>query len=180
MRPTIAIMTCCLLAAGCNTTVKINNRTDPRSFEPIEFAGTDEHFGQIEVDVPEEFRDTDFDITRVLVYADVYADTVVSTGDIRIDIDFFIGLEPGSAALDDPLRNELVASVVVTASGEHYPILARDPAIATRALRAETLWIKAVVKPDAPSAGMIRIDDIFFEVWLERETDGLFPFFYLF
>ena len=170
----------CLLASGCRTTVRLDNSTDPRSFDPIVFAGSDPRFDEIAVLVPAEFGDTDFEITRILLSAGVQADTLVSSGDASVQVDLYIGLDAGAAGLDDPFRNEFVASVTIAEAGERHPILVRDPPIAFRALRQDTLWIKAVVRPSAPTAGILSIGDVFFEVWLERETGGLLSFFYLF
>lgn len=180
MRRTIAVVILLAVLPGCKTIVKLDNSTDPRSFDPIVFAGAEQRFDEIAVSVPGEIRDTDFEITRVILSGSVRADTLVSNGEASVRVDLYIGLEPGPAGLDDPFRNEFIASVTVTEAKEHHPVFVRDPAIAFRALRRETVWIKAIISPASPTAGTLAIEDLFFEVWLERETGGLLSFFYLF
>ncbi len=165
------------VVAGCRTTLKINNKTDPQSFDPIILANTTTHYyKEISIDVPEEIRNDEFRITKVDIFADVYTINIVNPVYVRI----YVGLEPGETNLDDPEINQVIAADTIGTNIEHHKIDVHSPRLVFKALKQETFYMKAVVTSIGPTGGMAKVDNVYLNMWLERETSGLIPFFYFF
>ncbi|MCK4235838.1 MAG: hypothetical protein KAX38_01885 [Candidatus Krumholzibacteria bacterium] len=176
----VIFITICLMS-GCQTVLKINNKSDPESFGLIPLDAGDRYFfREIRVEVPGEIRDDDFKLTRVDIHADVYADTIYSVGEVRFDIELYMGLESGEDDLDDPSKNELLASAVINEQGEHRSIEVGNSNLARRAMHREVFFYKTVIRTASPTYALMRVDNVYLDIWLERQTKGLFPFFYLF
>jgi len=174
------ILMCLLVAfaiSGCKTTLKINNKTDPQSFEPFVLGtSTTHYYKELSVDVPEEIRNDDFDVTRVDIYADVYTLNIVYPVHVRI----YVGLEPGEDNIDDPKKNQLIADDTVGVNVEYHRFEIHSPKLIFKALKQETFYMKAVLTSAGPTGGMVEIKNVYLNIWLERETSGLIPFFYFF
>jgi len=177
MKKVIPFLLVLVLAGGCKTTLKVNNRTDPKSFEPIFFGSTTTHYyRELAIDVPEEIRNDEFDVSRVDMFADVYAAEIVNPAIVEI----YVGLEPGESELSNREKNYLIARDTLTSVVKHHSIAVKSPKLVLKALKQERFYIKAVVNTVGLTAGMARIENVYLDMWLERETNGLFPFFYFF
>ena len=180
---TIASLAVLLLFSGCNTQMRLSNRPDPENFQPILFAGTTgEHFGSLSFDSPGEMQDEEYEIVKIDFYATVFADTLYFTSDYDLEVDLYLGLDDSPATIDDPDVSEYIATVRIEAQGERYFIEAHDPKLIHEAVRQKQFFLKGVVRLTSTEivAGRVRIDDVYFEAWLERDTSGLIPFLYLF
>jgi len=178
----LLIITLALLT-GCKSTLEVTNRSDPQDFPPIPFSGvTGEYYGEIIIEVPEEVRNDEFDITRADLFADIFADTLYTTGDVLISVDFYIGLEGGLAGIDDTDINQYLTTVTITEQDQHNLIELIDPEFLHKGIKQELFYLKAVMQlqADDPVYGILHLDDIYFIAYMERETEGLFPIFYLF
>ncbi len=179
-----------ILVAGCKSTLKVNNQSDPKDFKPVILPGhgiTGEAFAQLDFEVPDEISNEEFDIERANIFGDVFLDTLYVEGDVEIEVDIYIGLESGSANLDDPALNQYVASVTISGVGQHNQIAITDPGLLSQGLANGVFYVKIVAEiisnPTAPGdevMGVLMMNDIYFDAWLVRETGGLFPFLYLF
>lgn len=178
-----AALSAVLLLAGCNTELRLSNRPDPENFQPIIFAGTTgEHYGSLSFDSPDEMQDEEYEIVKIDFYATVFADTLYSTSDYDLEVDLYLGLDDSPATIDDPDVSEFLATVRIEAQGVRYYIEAHDPELINEAVRQKEFYLKGIVRISSTEivAGRVRIDDVYFEAWLERDTSGLIPFLYLF
>ena len=178
----LLIFTLTLLSA-CKSTLEITNRSDPKDFPSIEFLGvTGNYYGEIVMDVPEEIRNDEFDITRADLFADIFADTLWTTEAVEITVDFYIGLESGNIDMDDPDINQYLITVVITEQDQHNLVEITDCALLRKGMKQEIFYLKARIALDAATSvyGVLHLDDNYFVAYLERETEGLFPIFYLF
>jgi hypothetical protein len=178
-----AALTVVLLLAGCNTQLRLSNRPDPENFQPIFFAGTTgEHYGSLSFDSPDEMQDEEYEIVKIDFYATVFADTLYATTDYDLEVDLYLGLDDSPATIDDPDISEFLATVRIDAQGVRYFIEAHDPELIDKAVRQKEFYLKGIVRISSTEivAGRVRIDDVYFEAWLERDTSGLIPFLYLF
>ncbi len=169
--------------SGCKSTLEVTNRSDPKNFTPIPFSGvTGEYYAEIAMEVPEEVRNDEFDITRVDLFADIFADTLWATGAVELTIHFYIGLESGNTGMGDPDINQYLVTVTITEQDQHNLVEIIDPALLHKGIKQEMFYLKALIELDAaaPVYGILHLDDIYFFAYLERETEGLFPIFYLF
>ncbi len=183
MKRLILFVLAVALLAGCKSTLKITNRSDPKNFEPVSCAGVAGlYFGEKTIDVPEEVRSDDFDITRADLFADIFADTIWSEGDVTVIVSFYLGLESGNVDLDDSDINQLLVTVTITEQDQHNLVEMTDPALLRKAIKQEQFYLKAVIELQATGVtfSIIHLDDIYFVAYLERETKGLFPIFYMF
>ena len=179
-----------ILMAGCKSTLKVNNQSDPKDFEPVILPGhgvTGQAFVELEFEVPDEISNEEFDIERANIFGDVFLDTLYVEGDVEIEVDIYLGLESGSANIDNPEYNQYIASVTISGVGQHNQVAVTDPILLRRGLKNGVFYVKIVAEiitnPTSPSEdpmGVLRINDIYFDAWLVRETGGLFPFLYLF
>ncbi len=172
-----------ILLAGCMTQLKLSNRPDPENFQPILFAGTTgEHYGSLSFDSPDEMQDEEYEIVKIDIFATVFADTLYATSDYDLEVDLYLGLDDSPATLDDPSVSEYITTVRIEAQGKRYYIEANNPRLIHKAVRQDQFYLKGVVRLTSTEivAGRIRIDDVYFEAWLERDTSGLIPFLYLF
>lgn len=179
----MAALTAVLLLSGCNTELRLSNRPDPENFQPIIFAGTTgEHYGSLSFDSPDEMQDEEYEIVKIDFYATVFADTLYATSEYDLEVDLYLGLDDSPATIDDPDVSEFLATVRIEAQGVRYYIEAHDPKLINEAVRQEEFYLKGIVRISSTEivAGRVRIDDVFFEAWLERDTSGLIPFLYLF
>ena len=178
-----AALAALLLLAGCRTQMTLSNRPDPENFQPILFAGTTgQHYGSLSFDSPDEMQDEEYDIVKVDLFATVFADTLYATSDYDLEVDLYLGLDDSPATIEDPDISEYIATVRIEAQGERYMIESHNPRLIHQAVRQEEFYLKGVVRLNSTEivAGRIRIDDVYFEAWLERDTSGLIPFLYLF
>ncbi|OQX83884.1 MAG: hypothetical protein B6D63_05500 [Candidatus Latescibacteria bacterium 4484_7] len=176
MKKLLIILLALAIFAGCKTTLKINNKTDPQSIDSIVLVTPLSHYyNEVEIDVPEEIRGDDYDVTRADMFADITASELTSPVFVRL----FVGLESGEANIDDATRNELVAADTIDV-GEVFHVAVKSPPLVLKALNQDRFYIKAVVTTAGPTAGYVNVDNIYLDIWLEKETSGLFPFFYLF
>lgn len=179
-----------ILMAGCKSTLKVNNQSDPKDFEPVTLPGhgvTGQAFAELDFYVPDEISNEEFDIERANIFGDVFLETLFVEGDVEIEVDIYLGLESGSANLDDPDLNQYLASVTISGVGQHTPVAISDPSLLRQGLKNGAFYVKIVAEiitnptvPGEEEMGVLRINDIYFDAWLVRETGGLFPFFYLF
>ncbi|MFO7916088.1 MAG: hypothetical protein R6U43_10420 [Candidatus Krumholzibacteriales bacterium] len=166
-----------LAFSGCRSIVRINNRTDPKNFDQIVLiTGSDTYYDEISVNVPDELRKEDYEITRVEIFGDVSAQSLGAT----LVVDLYIGLEPGSANLDDSSVNEVIASAVLTPEDRDVEIRSVNSDLIYKALDHETFWMKATIDYQVSSLTIIDIKNLYMDIQLERETGGLFPILYLF
>lgn len=183
MKRIILLLLSLALLAGCKSTLEVTNRSDPKDFPQIPFSGTSgSDYGEIVIDVPEEIGNDEFDITRVELFADIFADPLVTTGEVEITVDFYIGLESGNINMDDPEINQYLVTVVITEEDQHHLVELVDPALVHRGIRQEAFYLKALIELQAENDvdGILHLDDNYFIAYLERETEGLFPVFYIF
>ena len=179
----LAAMAVVLLAAGCRTQLMLSSRPDPKDFQPFIFAGTSgQHFGTLAFDSPAEMQDEEYEIVKIDIFATVFADTIYATSDYDLEVDLYLGLDDSPATLDDPSVSEYITTVRIEAQGERYLIEAHNPRLIDLAVRQEEFFLKAVVRLNSEElvAGRVRIVDVYFEAWLERDTSGLIPFLYFF
>ncbi len=179
----MAPLAAAVLLAGCMTQLKLSNRPDPENFQPILFAGTTgEYYGTLSFDSPDEMQDEEYEIVKIDIYATVFADTLYFTSAFDLEVDLYLGLDDSPATLDDPDVSEYITTVRIEAQGERYYIEAHDPKLIHQAVRQDEFYLKGVVRLSSTEvvAGRVRIDDVYFEAWLERDTSGLIPFLYLF
>lgn len=172
-----------MIWAGCRTTLMISNRPDPEDFPPFDFAGTSgSYYGEIVFDVPEEVREEEYDIERADIFCDVYADTLFVPDRFTLEVDLYLGLESGGANIGDTDLNEYLATVEITAQDEHTLLKFDHPRLIEAALEREEFFLKGIVRltSPTPAAGRVRIEGVYFEAYLSRDTSGLLPFFYLF
>ena len=166
-----------ILVAGCKTTLKVNNRTDPKSFDPVFFGSTTTHYyRELTIDVPEEIRSDEFDVSRVDMFADIYAAEIINPAIVEI----YVGLEPGESELSNREKNYLIARDTLTSVIKHRSVAVKSPRLVLEALKQERFYIKAVINTGGSTVGMAKIENVYLDMWLERETNGLFPFFYFF
>ncbi len=166
-----------LAAAGCTTVIIVSTRGNPEDFDPIVLATVQSYyFDEVEVEVPDEIRNDDFEVVRVDLFASVRVQYILHP----IEVDLYIGLEPGDGNLSDPDLNVRIYSTRVETAGEHHLVAIRSPGIALRAMRQERFYIKTVIETGEPTVGVVNVTDVYLDIRLERETKGLFPFFYLF
>jgi hypothetical protein len=179
----LAVLAIVLLAVGCRTQLMLSNRPDPENFPPFVFAGTSgQHFGTLSFDPPSEMRDEEYEIVKIDIFATVYADTIYATSDYDLEVDIYLSLDDSPATIDDPDVSEYITTVRIEAQGERYLIETHNPRLIHEAVRQEEFYLKGVVRLTSaePMAGRVRIDDVYFEALLERDTSGLIPFLYLF
>ena len=180
---TIVALAAVLGLSGCNTRMTLSNRPDPENFQPILFAGTTgEHFGSLAFDSPEEMQDEEYEIVKIDFYATVFADTLYFTSDYDLEVDLYLGLDDSPATIDDPDVSEYITTVRIEAQGERYYIESHNPKLIHKAVRQKQFFLKGIVRLTSTEivAGRVRIDDVYFEALLERDTSGLIPFLYLF
>lgn len=178
------------LAVGCKSTLTVNNRSAPKDLKPVPLPGagyTGSAFAELEYGVPEEVYSEEFDIARADIFADVFIEEFYVTGDAEITVHIYLGLEPGEAGLDNPDVNRLLTTVTITESGEHHPVAISNPGLLREGLKQGRFYVKVnadilanPTSPADPQLGVLRITDIYFNAFLERETSGLFSFFYMF
>lgn len=190
MKRIIILISVVLLIAGCKSSLKVSNRSDPKDFTPVVLPGgglTGKAFAELSFEVPEEVSNEEFLIARADIFADVYIDTLFTEGDVEIVVDFYLGLEPGPADLSDPAVNEFLATVTLTGQDQHNRIELLNPLFLRKGLEQGEFHVKIdadiITNPSSqsdPELGILRVDDIYFNAYLERETEGLFPIFYIF
>ncbi len=179
----LAALAVVLLAAGCRTQLMLSNRPDLENFQPFEFAGTSEqHFGTLSFDSPAEMQDEEYEIVRIDIFATVFADTIYATSDYDLEVGFYLGLDDSPATLGDPSVSECIATVRIEAQGERYLIESHNLRLIQKAVRQEQFYLKGVVRLESQEfvAGRVRIDNVYFKAYLERDTSGLIPFLYFF
>jgi hypothetical protein len=172
-----------LALSGCRTQMSLSNRPDPENFQPILFAGTTgEHFGFLSFDSPSEMQDEEYDIVSIDIFATVFADTLHYTSDFELEVDLYLGLDSSPATIGDPDVSEYITTVRIESQDELYHIESHDPRLIHQAVRQEEFYLKGVVRLASSEivAGRVRIDDVYFDARLERDTSGLIPFLYLF
>ncbi|MBN2069987.1 MAG: hypothetical protein JW814_00915 [Candidatus Krumholzibacteriota bacterium] len=172
-----------VLLSGCKSTLEVTNRSDPQDFPPIPFSGLGgDYYGEIVIDVPEEVRNDEFDITRADLYADIFADTIYASGDFEITVDFYIGLESGAEGIENAEINQYLTTVLITEQDQHNVVEIFNAELLHKGIKQEMFFLKALIEVETtePVYGIIHLDDIYFIAYLERETEGLFPIFYLF
>lgn len=178
------------LASGCKSTLRVNNQSDPKDFAPIYLPGwgyTGSAFAELAYSVPEELSNEEFDIVRVDIFGDVFVEEIVAAGSLEIAIDIYIGLEPGEENLDDPEINAFLTTVTITGPGERHLVEISNPRLLKEGLRRGGFYIKVdaeiIANPTTgsdPRLGVLRITDIYFNAFLERETSGLLAFLNMF
>ena len=179
----LAVLAIVLLVAGCRTQMMLSNRPDPENFQPFVFAGmTGQHFGTLSFDPPVEMQDEEYEIVKIDIFATVFADTIYATSDFDLEVDIYLSLDDSPATIDDPAVSEYITTVRIEAQGERYLIETHNPRLIHEAVRQDEFFLKGVVRLTSaePMAGRVRIDDVYFEALLERDTSGLIPFLYLF
>jgi len=173
-----------LALAGCKTTFMVTNRSDPKDFAEMPFAGSSaELYGELVIDVPEEVSSEDFDIENTNLFAEVYMDSLWQGGEaeVRLTVTLYLGLESGESNLDDPEKNELLEELRITGINQKFDLEFKDPRLVRRAIRQEKFYIKALISVESTElvAGTVKIDNVYFITHLSRETNGLLSFFYL-
>jgi hypothetical protein len=166
--------------SGCVTVLKINNKTDPQNFDPIRIGAAGTFYDEISVDVPSEIREEDFRVTRVDIAARAFVNEVTTLGELGFDVDLYISLDSGQGNLGDETRNQLLTSLSITEENVYYPMEVINPKLAHKAFKQKKFYLKTVISSSSPTLGTVHIEDVFLNIWLERETKGLLPFFYMF
>ena len=162
---------------GCKTVIEISTRGEPENFDPIVLT-TDMtyYYSEVEVDVPADIRDEEWEVTRVNMFGNVTAQYI----DHPVDVELYIGLVSGDANLDNPVLNSRIASEHISQPATAYNVEVRSPPLALTAMKQDHFFIKAVITAATPTVGIVRVGDVYLDVTLERDSSGLIPFFYLF
>jgi len=162
---------------GCKTVIEISTKGEPEHFDPIVLS-TDmtRYYSEVEVDVPADIRDEEWEVTRVDMFGNVTAQYI----DHPVDVELYIGLVPGNENLDNPVLNSRIAHENISLPATAYDIEVRSPPLALQAMRQDHFYIKAVITTATPTVGIVRVGGVYLDVTLERDSSGLFPFFYLF
>lgn len=162
---------------GCTTVIEISTKGEPENFDPIVLT-TDMtyYFSEVEVDVPADIRDEEWEVTRVDMFGNVTAQYI----DHPVDVELYIGLESGNANLDNPILNSRIAHEYISQPATAYNVEVRSPPLALAAMKQDRFFIKAVITTATPTVGIVRVGNVYLDVTLERDSSGLFPFFYLF
>ncbi len=173
-----------LTLSGCRTTFMVTNRSDPKDFTEMPFAGTSaELYEELVIDVPGEVSSEDFDIENTSLFAEVYVDSLWlgQDAEAQLSVSLYLGLESGEGNLDDSERNELLEELRITDVNEKYKLEFKDPRLVRKAIRQDKFYIKALISVEATAlvAGTVKIDNVYFITHLSRETNGLLSFFYL-
>ena len=179
-----------LMMSGCKSTLKVTNRSDPQAFQPIEVPGhgvTGTFYAELDFDIPSEISDEDFDVTKADIFGNVSLTEISVSGDLEIMVDIYISLEPGQGNLSDTDLNQYMTTVTITDEMTEVPVAFQDPELLIRGLHEGDFYVKIVgalnLNPTSPgdeTLGTLLIRDIYFDAWLERGTEGLFPVFYVF
>ena len=167
--------------AGCKSVIEINNSTDPENFNTMVLfpsSGTQTYYQEIYIDVPEDIRNDDYEITDVKIFADAVADTMVQG--VTLNLKLYIGLQPGQADLSNPAINEMIDSAVLTEQGNIIKIAVTDSKLIYPALKQERFWMKVVVEYDVADLTVMSVKNAYVSLKIERETGGLLPISYLF
>ena len=178
------------LAYGCKSTLRVNNQSDPKDFAPIDLPGggyTGPAYAELAYSVPEELSNEEFDIVRVDIFGDVLVEEIAVAGEMEIEIDIYIGLEPGGEALDDTEINTFLTTITISDPGERHPVEISNPRLLEKGLRQGGFFIKVeaeiISNPTTgsdPRLGILHINGIYFNAFLERETSGLLSFLNMF
>ncbi|MCU0638522.1 MAG: hypothetical protein MUF59_01415 [Candidatus Krumholzibacteria bacterium] len=178
------------LASGCKSTLRVNNQSDPKDFAPIDLPGggyTGSAFAELEYSVPEELSNEEFDIVRVDIFGDVFVEEIAAAGEMEIEIDIYLGLEAGEEDLDDPEINTFLTTITISDPDERHHVEISNPRLLEKGLRQGRFFIKVeaeiITNPTTgsdPRLGVLRITDIYFNAFLERETSGLLAFLNMF
>ncbi|MBD3178869.1 MAG: hypothetical protein GF417_04295 [Candidatus Latescibacteria bacterium] len=173
----VSLLVMVLALSGCKSVITINNRTDPENFDQIILAaGADTYYDEVSVDVPDDIRKDDYEITNVDIFGDVLATEI----EVALEVKLYIGLEPGNLNLDDSSINEGVASASLSPASTQVKIEVRNSDLIFDAFDQETFWVKVTIDYDVPSLTVVDVKNVYVDMQLERETGGLFPIFYLF
>jgi hypothetical protein len=166
-----------LSLSGCVTTLEISTRGKPVEITPIIVVGAGvDKYEEAEFGVPEEIRNEEFDITSVVIWADILVVYLA----YPVDVSLYIGLEPGYANLDDRDINTLLVHKRVSQAGEVNRIKVDDPDLIFKALNQEKFYMKAVAVSENTNDAFVRVNNIYMDIILERDTSGLLPFLYYF
>ena len=166
-----------LVLFGCRSVITINNRTDPENFDRITLnMGSDTYYDEVTVDVPDDIRKEDYEITNVDIFADVSALEL----EVTLVVKLYVGLEPGNVNLDNSSINEVIASATLTPESKQVKVEVRHSDLIYDAFDQEQFWMKVTIDYDVPSQTVIDVNNVYVDMQLERETGGLFPIFYLF
>jgi hypothetical protein len=162
---------------GCKTVIEISTKGEPENFDPIVLSTElSYYYSEVEVDVPADIRDEEWEVTRVDMFGDITAQYI----DHPVDVELYIGLVPGSDNLDNPVLNSRIAYENISQPSTAYDIEVRSPPLALQAMRQNHFYIKAVITTATPTVGIVRVGNVYLDVTLERDSSGLFPIFYLF
>ena len=167
--------------AGCKSVIEIDNSTDPEDFNLIVLVpsgGSHTYYDEIAIDVPEDIRDEDYEITDVKIFADAVATTMAQG--VTLHVKLYIGLQPGQAALSDTTINEMIDSAELTEEGKVIKISVTDSELIYVALKQETFWMKVTVEYDVAELTVMSVNNAYVSLKIERETGGLLPITYLF
>jgi hypothetical protein len=173
----VSLLVFALVLAGCESVVTINNRTDPKDFEQITLEpGHGTYYDELAVDVPDDIRKDDYEITDVDIFADVSALDL----QVTLVVKLYVALQPGQGNLGDSSINEVIASAELTPESNQVKVEVRHSDLIYDAFDQATFWMKVTIDYDVPSQTAVDVEDIYVEMQMERETGGLFPLFYLF
>ena len=167
--------------AGCKSVIEINNSTDPEDFNTMVLSpsgGSQIYYDEIYIDVPEDIRNDDYEITDVKIFADAVADTMKQGADLELEL--YIGLQPGNVNMSNPAINEMIDSAVLTEQGNIIKISVTDSKLIYVALKQERFWMKVVVKYTVADLTVMSVKNAYVSLKIERETGGLLPISYLF
>lgn len=166
-----------LSLSGCVTTLELSTRGKPQEITPIVVVEADRnYYKEAEFEVPEEIRDEDFDVISV----DIWADILVVYLNSPVEVKLYIGLESGQYNLDDSDKNTLLVQKTVSQAGRRNRINVDDPDLIFKALNQDKFYLKAVAVSENRNNALVRVTNIYMNIKLERETNGLLPFLYFF
>ncbi len=178
MRPIASlIFVVILFISGCVTTLEISTRGEPQEIAPILIIEADtNYYRDEELEVPQEIRDEDYRIT----FVDVWADILIRYLNYPVDVKLYIGLEPGEENLEDTTRNTLLAQRYISQAGERHRIKTTNPDLILTALKQEKFYVKMVAISENQNNAYVKVENIYLDIRMERETSGLLPFLYFF
>lgn len=168
-----------IITGGCKSTLTVTNRSDPQSFNDYYFSGiSEEGFSQVEIEVPEEVSDEDFDIERTDIFTTAYLNSIFQGTVEDIDslyVELYLGLEGGDENLDDPEINQILSRIEIQQLEKKYSLEFHDPRLMEKAIRQERFYIKArfIIRCEDVVSGILTINDIYFIAEISRETGGL-------
>ena len=167
--------------AGCKSVIEIDNSTDPESFNTMVLfpsGGSQTYYDEISIDVPEDLRNDDYEITDVKIFADAVADTLAQG--VSLELRLYVGLQPGQVNMSNTAINEMIDSAELTEQGNIIKIAVTDSELIYVALKQERFWMKVVVEYNVADLTVMSVKNAYVSLKIERETGGLLPISYLF